>query len=675
MPGRSSEGSPLMQAALAYAERGIPVFPLQPRGKLPLIPKDQGGRGFEDATTDRDIIRQWWSRFPQANIGIATGRRAGFWVLDIDAPGVTPSGKEKQDGAASLTELERINGRLPPTVAQRTPTGGHHRFFRINGVEIRNRASKAGPGIDTRGEGGYVVAPPSVHPNGHPYEWMDGAGLDTELADAPAWLVDLLTKKPEPTPSPNREPTDRSNAYVEAAFARELAALSGAHQGARNDQLNLSAFALGQFVGAGLLGRSRCEIALRSAAAGLGLDERETIGTIKSGLDAGALQPREIPEQSKAKPKAAPAYDSETGEVNEPTSPIPLQWFADITPETEAQDFVEGLLTSTSLSVIYGEPGCGKTFFLLDLCLHVALGNPWFGRDVSGGVVVYVCLEGWYGLRNRITAFRNQYGLSGTNVPFAVVTSPISMLDPAADVPRLIETVKACGEIIGAPVRLVAIDTLSRALAGGDENSPEDMGALVMNASKIIAASKAHVCFVHHSGKDKSRGARGHNLLRGAVDTEIEIVRDEGSRVSTAKVRKQKDLDVGEAFSFGLKVIDLGPNSRGKPLTSCVVELADNPENVDDPVAKMNDAERAALQEIQELIARAGQPVVPERGMASVIGVNREQVREWFVKRGLLGIDNKGNIDGVSRVKFTRALARLKEQGKIAVHGEWVWHL
>jgi hypothetical protein len=173
----------LLKAALWYAKHNHAVFPLAPKTKLPLIAAKFGGKGVLDATKDLAQISRWWDINPAANIGVATGAASGFFVLDIDV---------KNDGEDSLAELERQHGALPKTVVQHTGGGGRHFLFRhVPG--LRNSAGKLGQGIDIRGDGGYIVAPPSIHETGRVYAWdVDRHPTETTIVDAPAWLLDLL---------------------------------------------------------------------------------------------------------------------------------------------------------------------------------------------------------------------------------------------------------------------------------------------------------------------------------------------------------------------------------------------------------------------------------------------------------------------------------------------------
>ena len=165
----------LLRAALAYAGRGVPVFPCERGAKRPLT-----RNGHCDATTDRRAIERWWRRQPAANIGLPTGEKSGIVVLDVDVD---------DGGLESLAKLEREGAPLPKTARARTGGGGFHLFFRYpRGTEIRNTAGLLGPGLDVRGEGGYVVVPPSRTQG--PYEWVDRS----PLAEA-SWLIDRLTER------------------------------------------------------------------------------------------------------------------------------------------------------------------------------------------------------------------------------------------------------------------------------------------------------------------------------------------------------------------------------------------------------------------------------------------------------------------------------------------------
>lgn len=271
--------------------------------------------------------------------------------------------------------------------------------------------------------------------------------------------------------------------------------------------------------------------------------------------------------------KPLPPTNSDTDE--KPNASFPINRADHLTTSEGPRDFVEGLLTEGGASVIYGPSNCGKSFWILDLAAHVATGNSWrHGEiEIDQGAVVYVALEGTHGLRNRIEAMKREEILT-PGAPLFVCMSPVSLLDPThAD--KLAETVREAARQSSLPCRLVVLDTMARAMAGGDENSGKDMTSAVASIDAVKQATGAHVAIVHHCGKDEARGARGHSSLRAAVDTEIEVSKPEGERITTVRVTKQRDLERGEAMPFSLKVIELGTDRRGKAITSCTVHHED----------------------------------------------------------------------------------------------------
>jgi hypothetical protein len=245
--------------------------------------------------------------------------------------------------------------------------------------------------------------------------------------------------------------------------------------------------------------------------------------------------------------------------------------FSDIEASFASDDFVEDLLIAGQMSVVYGPSNSGKTFFATDLAAHVALGRTWRDRDVSQGGCLYIAAEGAWGIKNRLVAFRQHYDVAG-DVPFAVLPQAVNMFDSVEDLDRLINTVRVLARDMGG-LRLIVLDTLSRVAAGADENSAKDASIVVASADKLRALTGAHVMLIHHTGKDSARGARGSSVWRASCDTEIEIEAGEG--MSVARVTKQRELEIGGEFGFGLDVVELGRNGRGKPVSSCVVAVRD----------------------------------------------------------------------------------------------------
>jgi len=197
--------SRMMMEALRYREEGFAVFPLRPGEKTPLLSKKQGGKGCKDATTELAQIEAWWKRCPRANVGIATGAASGIFVLDVDFP----------DGLASLEHLENAamekGGAEIESVVVETGGGGRQIYFKSPDFEVKNSASKIAPGLDIRGEGGYVVAPPSIHPSGDAYT---GDVFRDGIARAPDWLLALIRKSEFPR-GRNDGRSERAEGYTD----------------------------------------------------------------------------------------------------------------------------------------------------------------------------------------------------------------------------------------------------------------------------------------------------------------------------------------------------------------------------------------------------------------------------------------------------------------------------
>lgn len=308
--------SPTMIAAVRYASLGIAVFPLQPRQKAPY------GRtvGLHMAAADVALASARWAGLtalplkpdapnrhpvtagPSANVGIATGAPAGFWVLDIDGP----------NGAAWLAMVEAQHGPLPDTVEQLTARGRHLCFALVPGVEMRNRSKVGGTDVDVRGDGGYICAAPSVHPGdekkgvppGWIYRWRDGhAPGDIVFADAPAWLIDVCrpVEAPAATPvAPRVRIEGRASAYGEAALTRTVGVIASAAVGSRDSTLYRNACSIGCLVAGGEIdhGYARADL-IRAGGAHVpsAMSQAQLERQVDRALEWGASRPRSAPER------------------------------------------------------------------------------------------------------------------------------------------------------------------------------------------------------------------------------------------------------------------------------------------------------------------------------------------------------------------------------------------
>jgi hypothetical protein len=321
--------------ALNLAQRGLAVFPLQPREKKPY----GHSTGLHAATVDHLLVGRWWSgreTLPKkddapasvvirpkanSNIGIATGPISGVWVLDLD-------GRLAEEGLAALIA---VHGELPVTPEQITGGGRQLLFAWDDTYPIRNSAGKIGLKIDVRGDGGYIVVAPSIHPGkpeegippGRIYTWVAGrAPWDLPFAAAPEWLLKAAMPAPEPEHRPPTQPrtimAGRASKYGEASLSTTCARIAATPAGGQNEAL----FGYAAFIGARIAGGeidhaygrdALIDAGLRMAPRGKPWTRKEVENTVDRGLKAGAAHPTEAPERptfqpaQRAAPRVAPS--------------------------------------------------------------------------------------------------------------------------------------------------------------------------------------------------------------------------------------------------------------------------------------------------------------------------------------------------------------------------------
>lgn len=282
----------MLGAALAAADRGWRVFPLRPDDKRPAVRDWQ-----ERATSDHTRIRACWAAAPY-NVGIACGP-SGLVVLDLDVP------KNRGSARAGWTgELIRTGTDVLAAVAERTGqpfpsatysvvtrSGGTHLYFAApTGERLRNTAGRLGPMVDTRADGGYVVAAGSVV-DGQRYR----VRANWEVADLPGWIAAALRSREKLAPTarpPSIADIRHKSSYATAALRAEVEHVLKAEPGTRNHTLNAAAYCLGRLVGAGMLPGELTAAALTRAARATGLQDNEIRATVRSGLTAGEKRPR-----------------------------------------------------------------------------------------------------------------------------------------------------------------------------------------------------------------------------------------------------------------------------------------------------------------------------------------------------------------------------------------------
>ena len=335
--------------------------------------------------------------------------------------------------------------------------------------------------------------------------------------------------------------------------------------------------------------------------------------------------------------------------------------FDKIELDTSPAYLVRGIIPREGLVVIWGPPKCGKSFWTFDLVMHIALGWEYRSRRVQRGTVVYVACEGERGLGARAEAFRRQrLPEDGSVSGFHLLAT---RLDLVADGRELVDNIRTQ---LGADLpAAVVIDTLNRSIAGS-ESSDEDMGNYVKAADAIREAFRCAVLIIHHCGLDDNR-PRGHTSLRGAADAEISVRRD-GSGLVTAAVIWMKDGPNGDEENSRLEVVDLGQDSDGEKITSCVIEPAGGEPKATSARRPLKGTAKAGYENLIDCVARQGDLAPPSDNIpAGARGVTKAVWRQHLEKSGLV------NPDGNPREQLRRLVVTLKSQGAVGLWEDFVW--
>jgi len=567
--GRGSVSADLLEAALSYAARGWPVFPLRPRSKLPATE-----HGLMDASTDPATIRAWWEKFPAANVGLRTGPASGLLIVDVD------------EVAGWTGLLDDAHAPSPNTARVQTGVGWHLYF--ASDEPVRNSAGKLAVGIDVRGDGGYVAAPPSVHENGHVYAFENGVVPEP----LPRWLLERLTAKPAKAHVPDRTaPAIGDSPYGRAAQKAEAAIVAGAIEGTRNDRLNTAALKLGQLVAGGELDEHEARETLRQAALEAGLPEHEVEQTIKSGLSAGMAQPRRAPEKSSRrspfgsdrdvshgrrgvldlrsiKPKARnPLLD----EVHHGVTDSPAERLSLRNLDTYNIRRVEWLdkpfYQRSAFHVLAGRKGTCKGTHLCGIAARVTRGDLY---DEPKRVLVITSEDSVeLDFKPRVVA------AGGDPSMVEIVVGPFRM-------PADLEWLKQKATDLG-DVGLIVIDPIGNHLGGADTDKEglvrEGIGPLNAIADELDCM----IVGVRHLGKDASRGALASVLGSTAwVDVPRAVILmaadDEDDRLFHAQVVAGNRGPKSSGRAFRLELVDVPPATE----ITLIVPEGESTKNVED---------------------------------------------------------------------------------------------
>jgi hypothetical protein len=318
---------------------------------------------------------------------------------------------------------------------------------------------------------------------------------------------------------------------------------------------------------------------------------------------------------------------------------------------------VRKVLTEKSLSVIYGPSGSGKSFLVIELACAMASGEHWFNFRVKKTAVFILCLEGAAGMSKRIKA----WGLFNNKaIPSSLhfITQTFNLLTDVSDLAKAILASGGSGGV-------VIIDTLNRATAGSDENSSQDMGMIISCVQNLQTLIDGTVLLVHHTGKDQSRGLRGHSSLFAAMDAAIEVTKTDTQRAWS--IAKSKDDMTGDCYPFNLKVIEVGVDAEGEVITSCVVVPDDSGEVFMRKRVTLSSNQAIAQKALGDLLrnsndfgkqgAPVGRPCADYEQAVSVVSE-------------FMPTDSKHK-----RERAKEAIKGLVAKGILGMRGEWLWDI
>lgn len=529
----------MLEAALDYARRGWPIFPIRPLAKVPLISREDGGQGVLDATTDPAQIRKWWTTYPNANIGLDVGG-AGMMVVDHDTH------KETYDRAA----IDKAFGGLPKTpLAQVSPQGGRHEFFALNPGEIvAPSTSKVALAADVRSFHSYVLLAPSKTEDGA-YTWVNEDFPPPKPAHRTDEMVRVANIAKQKSKDRDRwiiEPDQPAHVARAIDYLKRTA--KPAIQGEGGDMMMYRTGAMMKSFG---LSVDKADEVIRKhyCPRNVGKWATDEYGDIRAKIEHAyeynTSDPGNMTDAyhlAKAKENFKP-IERPAAEGNEITAGrfriVDRAGMEDI---RDPEWLLENLLPVGAYGMLVGGHGSFKTFVALDMALSVATGKGRIWKPTRQGNILLSVGEGRSGLKSRVNAWEKANE--------AKVGAAFYLIDPVPNVgrPEDIETyIKLALHMQPDGYDLVVIDTVGRAMQGVNENAQEHASAFTALAERIQRDLGAAVLALHHSGHEAKGRARGSSVFGADVDTLLRLDRDQKSLSVTLHMDKQKDAAEWEA--------------------------------------------------------------------------------------------------------------------------------
>ena len=629
--------------ARLYRQLGLQVVPSYHPSeakawKRPLL---TSWKEFEHTLVPEEQFNRWWgpegSHLHKSNLGILTGECSnGAFVLDVDHH------THSEASAWLMNLLESYNegrGIICPT--QRTGGGGNQYLLRAPQGWV-SPTIKTPIGIDIRGQGGFCVFPSSQHESGNYYEWAKGlAPWDIEIPEAPPWLIAAIDElagqygrgtnagQGQKTPTPQYATTafgtqitdGREDYMTRLVFARVVALR-------RESPFLPSSPILQQHMKDSF---TQYERAVKSRINEPGtpnhvLLEREGRGhtlfqskwhTAVSQWDQKISEAASIPnpkDRHLATPRSPTDAPQDPTDMEGPLSEWePEQDIYELLSEAQImalpdpEFLIQGLVIKNGLGFIFSPPGAGKSFIALGMALTIATGQgTWWGREVKqAGPVIMIASEGVSDMKNRIRAWRKHFQITDTS-DFYLIRQTINFMD-VGDKDKLHRTVADLVSKINKKPALVIVDTLSRAIAGQDENDQAAASTAVQSCDALREAWDATVICVHHSSK--AGQMRGSTVFAGAADFIVSVERESGSQ--TGIIRADKIKQAADGWTEGFNLISTSVGELHEGLESLVAIPAPV------PIKTANDwPEPAVIRIILQAIQKAwdeGKPWSPHK--------------------------------------------------------------
>lgn len=475
----NQETSGILQAVADLFDRGLTIIPLKPRSKIAAV----SWGDFQSSRPILDQLQTWFADKPDRNAGILTGACSGVVVLDIDA---------NRGGEDSVAKL----GPLPQTPSV-TTGNGRHLYFQHPGFDVSNQVDTL-PGVDLRGDGGYVVAPPSVHENGHLYEWE--IGLDEiPLAPLPESLLKLVAERKDRADEDcgRCAETSTSTAYGLKALSQECVSLAELPKGTRNSELNITACKIGQLIGAGELDETEARGRLIEACERNGLVRDDKLSSVRATINSGI-------KKGKQNPRGPSVHEGNEQSSRKASGGLTLVKASDIEPRRISWLW-KPVLAIGKLSIIAGDPGVAKSHVAISIAATVSKGGQWpaSNQNARPGNVIIISAED--DPADTIVPRLLAAGADLEKVHFLHAVREDAderLFDLNQDVHQLEKQLEAIG---GA--HLIIIDPITAYLGKADANNNGDVRGILAQLAQLAERHNTCILGISHLNKDAGKKA------------------------------------------------------------------------------------------------------------------------------------------------------------------------